>query len=56
MKTETIAYSTKTITVGNATVCIHRPILTESERKKRTDQVVTALRNYGKSIIGERKQ
>jgi hypothetical protein len=44
-------YITETIQVGNVTVCIHRPILTESERAKRTEQLVSALARYGKAII-----
>ena len=49
-KTETV-YRTKTIVVGNATVCIHQPILTEAERTKVEDAVRTALSRYGKAII-----
>lgn len=45
------SYTTKTIVVGNVTVCIHRPILTESERAKRTEELVSALSRYGKAII-----
>lgn len=48
-KNET-AYRTITITVGNATVNIHQPILTNQERKKREEAVITALRNFGKSM------
>jgi hypothetical protein len=51
-----ITYITKTITVGNATVCIHRPVLTENERAKVTDGIVSALSRYGKAVIGEIKQ
>ena len=53
-KSET-AYRTKTIQVGNATVCIHQPILTESERAKVTENIVSALRRYGKAVIGEKQ-
>mgnify|MGYP003293065833 CR=1 FL=1 len=48
-KTET-TYRTKTIQVGNATVCIHQPILTDSERNKVTESIVAALCRYGKAI------
>ena len=41
-------YRTKTIRVGNATIEIHRPILTEEERSKRENQVMDALRGFGK--------
>ena len=39
---------TKVIQVGNCTVEIHRPILTEAERSKREDQVKDALRGFQK--------
>ena len=54
-KPETI-YRTKTIQVGNTTVCIHQPVLTEQERAKAEENIVSALRRYGKAIIGEKKQ
>ena len=41
-------YRTKTIRVGNATIEIHRPILTDEERSKRENQVMDALRGFGK--------
>lgn len=41
-------YRTKVIRVGNATIEIHRPILTDSERSKREDQVKDALRGFQK--------
>jgi hypothetical protein len=41
-------YRTKTIQVGNATIEIHRPILTDAERIKRENQVIDALRGFGK--------
>ena len=54
-KTETI-YHTKTIQVGNAVVTIHRPVLSDKERGKVEDAVITALGRYGKAVIGEVKQ
>ena len=36
-------YTTKTIQVGNCTVIIQRPILTEEERKKAEEKVIQAL-------------
>ena len=54
-KTE-LVYRTKTIQVGNATVCIHQPILTESERNKVAEGIVSALGRYGKAILGEMKK
>ena len=41
-------YRTKVIRVGNATIEIHRPILTEAERSKRENQVKDALKGFGK--------
>ena len=41
-------YRTKTIQVGNATIEIHRPILTDNERAKREDQVRDALKGFVK--------
>lgn len=41
-------YRTKTIRVGNATIEIHRPILTEAERIKRENQVKDALKGFAK--------
>ena len=41
-------YLTKVIRVGNATIEIHRPILTDAERNKREDQVKDALKGFGK--------
>ena len=44
-KTET--YRTTTVKVGNCTINIHRPILTEKEQTKRSEEIVSALRRYG---------
>ena len=41
-------YRTKVIQVGNATIEIHRPVLTDAERSKREDQVINALKGFGK--------
>lgn len=41
-------YRTKVLKVGNCTIEIHRPILTEDERIKRENQVIDALRGFGK--------
>lgn len=55
--TKTEEYRTTTIRVGNVTVNIHQPILSDKERAKRTEELVSALTRYGKAIIeaGERK-
>ena len=36
-------YQSKTIKVGNCTVVVHRPILTEAERIKREERVINTL-------------
>lgn len=41
-------YTTRTIRVGNCTVIIQRPILTEEERKKAEAKVIQALSCYCK--------
>lgn len=41
-------YRTKTITMGNCTIELHRPILDPVEQKKREDQIINALRCFGK--------
>ena len=41
-------YRTKVIKVGNCTVEINRPILDDTERRKREDQVIEALKRFGK--------
>ena len=41
-------YRTKTIKVGNCTVEINRPILTPEEQKRRENQVIEALKCFGK--------
>ena len=46
-------YRTKTIRVGNATIEIHRPILTDAERSKRESQVIDALKGFGKEQKNE---
>lgn len=41
-------YRTKVLKVGNCTIEINRPILTPEEQKRREDQVIDALRHFGK--------
>lgn len=43
-------YRTKVIKVGNATVEINRPILTDEERRKREKQVLDALICFERSV------
>ena len=40
---EETKYTTRTIKVGNCTVIIERPILTDEERKKAEERVIQAL-------------
>lgn len=49
-KTET--YRTTTIKVGNCTINIYHPILTEKERLEREEMVKTALANFGRALEG----
>ena len=44
-------HQTKTVQVGNCTVRIHSPILDESERSRREEQVRDALRGLIKKGI-----
>ena len=41
-------YRTRTVKIGNCTVEINRPILTPEEQKRREDQVMEALKRFGK--------
>lgn len=49
-------YQTKTIKVGNCIVNIHQPILSEQERRKREEHVVSALRLYGRSVFNKERE
>jgi hypothetical protein len=49
-------YTTQTITTEKFTVTVHRPILSDSERKKREQEVITALAKFGKAIEREKTQ
>ena len=41
-------YRTRVMKVGNCTVEINRPILTPEEQKKRENQIIEALKRFGK--------
>ena len=41
-------YRTKVLKVGNCTIEINRPILTPEEQKRREDQVIEAMKRFGK--------
>ena len=41
-------YRTRVMKVGNCTIEINRPILTPEEQKRREDQVIEALKRFGK--------
>ena len=41
-------YRTKFLQVGNCTIEVNRPILTPEERKRREDQVIEAMKRFGK--------
>ena len=40
-------YSKEIIKTENGTITIHRPILSESEKKKREQEVIEALGRFG---------
>ena len=50
-KAETV-YRTKTIKVGCATVRIHQPVLTVTERKIVEADIVSSLSRFGKVLEG----
>lgn len=41
-------YRTRVMKVGNCTVEINRPILTPEEQKRRENQIIEALKRFGK--------
>ena len=46
-------YTSKTMKIGNVTVTIHRPILTDAERLKAEENIKSALSRFGRAMIGE---
>ena len=44
-----MTYTTQTIETEHGIITIHKPILTDSERKKREQEVITALERFGKA-------
>lgn len=42
-------YSKQVIKTENGTITIHRPKLSDSEQKKREQEVITALARFGKT-------
>ena len=45
---EETKYTTRTLKIGNCTVIINRPILTDEERKKAEARIIQALSCYCK--------
>ena len=41
-------YRTRIVQIGNCTVEINRPILTPEEQKRRENQIIEALKRFGK--------
>lgn len=41
-------YTKKTLTGANFTITIHKPILSDGERKKREQEAIKALEQFGK--------
>ena len=50
-----MVYETKEITYGNIILSVNRPILTEEERKRRENNIKTALRIIGRKGLYEKK-
>lgn len=48
-------YTTQTITGENFTITVHKPILTDIERRKREQEATKALESFGKAIERERE-
>lgn len=48
-------YSKQTIKTQNGTITIHKPILTNSEKQKREQEVINALSRFGKEIKKDEK-
>lgn len=42
-------YTEKTIITEHGTITIHKPILSDSEREKREQEVIQALKRFGKA-------
>ena len=48
-------YSKQTIRTENGTITIHRPILSDSERQKKEQEVIKALGRFGKELRKDEK-
>lgn len=46
-------YQTRTLTIGDATVVIRRPILAASEYRRRESVVKAALENFGRALSSQ---
>lgn len=44
------------VRVGNVTVEVYRPILTEEERKKRENEVIQALEVFGRAMYADQRE
>lgn len=44
------------VRVGNVTVEVYRPILTEEERKRRENEVVQALAAFGRELYANQQE
>lgn len=49
-------YTSTTIKTERYTVTVHKPILTECERAKREQELVSALERFGKAILQEQQK
>ena len=48
--------SVKEIQYGNVTIILHRPELTEEEKKRSEANVLTAMQHIGKEIVRNREK
>lgn len=48
-------YTEKTIKTENYTIVIRQPILTDGERKKTEQEIVSALTRFGKALEKEKQ-
>ena len=48
-------YTTKVYEIGNCTAIVHRPVLTDEERKKREDSIKRELEHFFKAVEREKR-
>lgn len=48
-------YTTAVYKIGNCTAIVHRPVLTDEERKKREDSIKRELEHFFKAVEREKR-